>query len=195
LFSGILSAFLIEVRKGLQILRELEGSRNSAGPFKPTATSVSVNWLWLLSLCSSLMGALGVMVAKSFGRRWVRDTELLNLLRREGGHALTHLENYELPWLAGTRDKAWKRRRMHVQFGRAFMALITLVASLIYLALVLFFVGLILLLHNDEGELGTGISVFLGAFGAIFILFYLYNVTPWDLRCFRTPPTYDLHMA
>ncbi|KAJ7207734.1 hypothetical protein C8J57DRAFT_1033657, partial [Mycena rebaudengoi] len=96
LFSAILSAFLIEIRKGLQ--EDLQSITNSlltvlienqhnlatsqiptSRPFQPTSSSRWVNVLWFSSLMFSLMSALGASLAKGwitqfssagFGSRW-----------------------------------------------------------------------------------------------------------------------------
>ncbi|KAJ7455415.1 hypothetical protein FB451DRAFT_1048914, partial [Mycena latifolia] len=83
LFSAILSAFLIEIRKGLQedlqnitnnlLLVLIENQHNASGPqvpssahFEPTSSSRWVNGLWFSSLMFSLMSALGASLAKGW---------------------------------------------------------------------------------------------------------------------------------
>ncbi|KAJ7089488.1 hypothetical protein C8R43DRAFT_908574, partial [Mycena crocata] len=92
LFSAILSAFLIEVRKGLQedlqsitnslLIALIQDQRNGQIPstaFRPSSSSRWVNGLWFSSLMFSLMSALGASLAKGwitqfsstgFGTRW-----------------------------------------------------------------------------------------------------------------------------
>ncbi|KAJ7229339.1 hypothetical protein C8J57DRAFT_1092609 [Mycena rebaudengoi] len=83
LFSAILSAFFIEVRKGLQedllsvtnnlLVVLIQGQHNSSeGPILPPSTFVPtpatrwVNGLWFVSLVFSLVSALGASVAKGW---------------------------------------------------------------------------------------------------------------------------------
>ncbi|KAJ6587838.1 hypothetical protein B0H10DRAFT_1634221, partial [Mycena sp. CBHHK59/15] len=80
LFSAILSAFLIKVRKGLQedlqdkanqLLTALVENQHNSGTksFKSTSTSHWVNGLWFSSLMLSLISALGGTLAKG----WITD--------------------------------------------------------------------------------------------------------------------------
>ena len=89
MFSAILSAFLIEVRRGLQedlqeitnvLLNELVllAQHNSTGnlpgtqtPYKPPPSVLWVNGLWFSSLIFSLMGALGASLAKGWVAQYV----------------------------------------------------------------------------------------------------------------------------
>ncbi|KAF8147248.1 hypothetical protein K438DRAFT_1460018, partial [Mycena galopus ATCC 62051] len=83
LFSAILSAFLIEIRKGLE--EDLQNTTNAlltvviaslqnlTGPqlpstahFEPTSSSRWINGLWFSSLLFSLMSALGASLAKGW---------------------------------------------------------------------------------------------------------------------------------
>ncbi|KDR84506.1 hypothetical protein GALMADRAFT_715861 [Galerina marginata CBS 339.88] len=84
LFSAVLSAFLIEARKGLQpdpqattnalleaLLQSHSGAPQTYNPptFKPSLSFKVVNGLWFCSLFFSLLSALGASLAKS----WVAD--------------------------------------------------------------------------------------------------------------------------
>ncbi|KAJ7819971.1 hypothetical protein B0H13DRAFT_1661112, partial [Mycena leptocephala] len=83
LFSAILSAFLIEIRKGLQedlqsitnglLVVLIQGQHNVTAPampslstFVPSASTRWVNGLWFTSLIFSLVSALGASVAKGW---------------------------------------------------------------------------------------------------------------------------------
>ncbi|KAJ7843017.1 hypothetical protein B0H13DRAFT_1549992, partial [Mycena leptocephala] len=83
LFSAILSAFLIEIRKGLQedlqnitnglLVVLIQGQHNVTAPTMPSLStfvpSVSTRWvngLWFTSLVFSLVSALGASVAKGW---------------------------------------------------------------------------------------------------------------------------------
>ncbi|KAJ7440967.1 hypothetical protein FB451DRAFT_1058475, partial [Mycena latifolia] len=83
LFSAILPAFLIEIRKSLQedlqnitnylLLVLIESQHDVASPqipsstrFEPTSSSRWVNGLWFSSLMFSLMSALGASLAKGW---------------------------------------------------------------------------------------------------------------------------------
>ncbi|KAJ7611077.1 hypothetical protein DFH06DRAFT_1016365, partial [Mycena polygramma] len=115
LFSAILSAFLIEIRKGLQedlqtitntlLTVLIENQRNvtaSLAPMAPSFTQSSssrwVNGLWFSSLMFSLMSALGASLAKGWitqfsssvsGASWSDDS--LHC-RRFGGLRRWHLK-------------------------------------------------------------------------------------------------------
>ncbi|KAJ7938580.1 hypothetical protein B0H13DRAFT_1578879, partial [Mycena leptocephala] len=107
LFSGILTAFLIEIRKGLQedlqvttntlLTVLIENQHNVSNgqiplstPFQPTSSSRWVNGLWFTSLMFSLMSALGASLAKGwiaqfssagFGSLWVDASKHSRRLR------------------------------------------------------------------------------------------------------------------
>ncbi|PVF92528.1 hypothetical protein CPB86DRAFT_673270, partial [Serendipita vermifera] len=83
LFSAILSAFLIEVRKGLQedlqsrtndlLLTIIRFQQNPNSPvtfesssFAPTLATIRINAFWFLSLILSLLSALGASLAKGW---------------------------------------------------------------------------------------------------------------------------------
>ncbi|PVF92525.1 hypothetical protein CPB86DRAFT_661039, partial [Serendipita vermifera] len=83
LFSAILSAFLIEVRKGLQedlqvktnnllltLIRIQQNPSNSvileSSSFAPTLATIRINAFWFVSLILSLLSALGASLAKGW---------------------------------------------------------------------------------------------------------------------------------
>jgi hypothetical protein len=109
LFSAILTAFIVEVYKGLEedplvksvdiLLRisvQLNGSfdDSASGPrdFSPSATTVAVNMLWFSSLILSLFAALLGILAKQWlhvygkwpEREQYKDTVILRYVYQEG---------------------------------------------------------------------------------------------------------------
>jgi hypothetical protein len=194
LFSAVLSAFLIEIRKGLQedvllqILRKMDtlsSSSTPAVPFHPTTALVSVNWIWFLSLSSSMMGALGVILAKAFGRRWVKDQDLIKHIQ----HMIAEERDqyyYTDRWAKAVSIEAFnqnqalgtemKHSRGHTMFAERFWLLIRIITALIYLAFMLFFFGLVILLLIDSKSMGIGVLIFNVIIGTLFALFVLDNL-------------------
>lgn len=132
MFSAILSAFLIEIGKGLQedlleILHQLQ-STTSQQPFQPTPVSILVNTLWFLSLAASLFGVVFVMLVKSLAQWTILPKEAeamfltpeglrrrLKEIRRFYTHAIFQ---YELAFLAGTASTL-----IHLSLGLFFSGL------------------------------------------------------------------------
>ncbi|KAJ7240215.1 hypothetical protein C8J57DRAFT_946296, partial [Mycena rebaudengoi] len=145
LFSGIVSAFLIEIRKGLQedlqsitnsllmVLIQNERNLGVAPPipqstaFVPALFSRWVNGLWITSLVFSLVSALGASVAKG----WV--TQFSSTVPGSTWHdASLHRQRLEILW-------RW-RLKLIIQF----------LPILIHIAFFLFAAGLIVLLYHDD---------------------------------------------
>jgi hypothetical protein len=180
LFSAILSAFLIEIRKGLQedlqsitnnlltILIENQGTvagrqTPSSSRFVPSSASRWVNGLWFSSLIFSLMSALGASLAKG----WI--TQFSSTVSGSGwGDALLHCRR-----LQGLR-------RWHLKL------IIQCLPILIHIALFLFAVGLVILLFQDDVAIGVLICVL------TLLIFFLYigsslHPTFYADSPFRTP--------
>ncbi|KAJ7455514.1 hypothetical protein FB451DRAFT_1048923, partial [Mycena latifolia] len=140
LFSAILLAFLIEVRKDLQedlqnitntlLVVLIENQHNVAGPpvpssthFKPSSSSRWVNGLWFSSLMFSLMSALGASLAKG----WV--TQFSSSVSGSS-------------W--GDASKHWRRfrglERWHLNL------IVQCLPILIHIAFFLFSIGLVILI-------------------------------------------------
>ncbi|KAJ7775726.1 armadillo-type protein [Mycena maculata] len=187
LFSGILAAFLIEVRKGLE--EDLQVTTNtllnttnqlvtmlinnqpnltdlqpqSAGSFEPTTTTRSVNGLWFSSLMFSLTSALGASLAKG----WITQFSLA-----DSGLYWTNAEKHH--------RRLSDMRRWHVKW------IIQCLSLLIHIAFFLFAVGLAQLLFGDDIVIG----IFIGALtGIVFVMYLANTVHPIfsSTSPFRTP--------
>jgi hypothetical protein len=117
-----------------------------------------------------MMGALGVMLAKAFGRRWAGDRNLVEALRR-------FVEGHSMEFHPGlVTAKAFTYSRGHTRFAGRFLFLFRVITILLYLAFILFFSGLVILLLRDRESLGIGILVFNGTIGALFAILVLDNL-------------------
>ncbi|KAJ6449063.1 hypothetical protein C8R45DRAFT_849922 [Mycena sanguinolenta] len=180
LFSAILAAFLIEVRKGLeedlqdvtntlltQVIATLSGTPQpgSSASFAPTLATRSVNALWFLSLMFSLMSALGASIAKG----WITQFSLA-----DPGLYWTNVEAH-ITRLA-------EIQRFHVKW------IIQSLSLLMHIAFFLFAIGLSQLLFTDDFFIGVLIAVLTGF---VFILYIGNTVHPIVSAAspFRTPLT------
>ncbi|KAJ7864332.1 hypothetical protein B0H13DRAFT_1637773, partial [Mycena leptocephala] len=180
LFSAILSAFLIEVRKGLQedlqsitntlltILIEdrhnvTNAQMTSAGAFKPTSSARWVNGLWFSSLMFSLMSALGASLAKG----WITQFSS-SVVGSSWGDASLHCQRFR------------GLRRWHLKL------IIQCLPILIHIAFFLFSIGLVILLFQDDLAIGIVIG---GLTGLILFLYIGSSVHPAfsSDSPFRTP--------
>ncbi|KAF7291257.1 hypothetical protein MIND_01269500 [Mycena indigotica] len=146
LFSAILSAFLIEVRRGLEedlqsvtntLLKNLIQVQANASsiipptePFSPTPSTRFVNALWFTSLTFSLLSALGASAAKS----WV--TQLAKLSGSSWSNASAHCRR-----LRGIQ-------RWH------FAAFVQSLPFFLHVAFFLFGAGLVIILFQDDKSIG-----------------------------------------
>ncbi|KAJ6616742.1 armadillo-type protein [Mycena sp. CBHHK59/15] len=153
LFSAILSAFLIEIRKGLQedlqnitntlLTVLIENQHNATGPripsstrFEPSSSSRWVNGLWFLSLMFSLMSALGASLAKG----WV--TQFSSAVSGSSwGDAAVHCSRFR------------GLKRWHLKL------IIQSLPILIHIAFFFFSVGLVILVFQDDTAIGVVILV------------------------------------
>ncbi|KAJ7909332.1 hypothetical protein B0H13DRAFT_1714890, partial [Mycena leptocephala] len=180
LFSAILSAFLIEIRKGLEedlqsitnslLIILIENQHNSAGPqisgpssFEPTSASRWVNGLWFSSLMFSLMSALGASLAKG----WV--TQFSSSVSGS-------------TWVdaAGHCRRFRGIKRWHLKL------VVQCLPILIHVAFFLFSIGLVILIFQDDTTIGI---VILTLTAIIVILYFASSIHPiYSLDSpFRTP--------
>ncbi|KAJ7199784.1 hypothetical protein GGX14DRAFT_661171, partial [Mycena pura] len=185
LFSAILSAFLLEIRKGLQedlqnitnnlltannlLLTALIHQQNSSiSPFPSIATFVPrlstrwINGLWFTSLVFSLVSALGASVAKG----WV--TQFSSVSGSSWDDAALHC-----------------RRLRGVQRWRLAI-LIRALPVLLHIAFFLFGSGLVILLFQDDPAIGI-IALVLMAFVAVLYLGNTVLSACYSDSPFRTP--------
>ncbi|KAJ7182401.1 hypothetical protein C8R43DRAFT_865677, partial [Mycena crocata] len=180
LFSAILSAFLIEIRKDLQqdlqtvtndLLVTLIQSQHSvttpqlpqSGTFVPTLSSRWVNGLWFISLMFSLVSALGASVAKG----WV--TQFSSTVSGSSWH-----------------DASLHRQRLRILKQWHLQLIIEFLPILIHIAFFLFAAGLIVLLFDDDKPIGIAILVLTGLVGTIYITNSFVSAYHSDSP-FRTP--------
>ncbi|KAJ7923447.1 hypothetical protein B0H13DRAFT_1602565, partial [Mycena leptocephala] len=163
LFSAILSAFLIEVRKGLQedlqsvtnnlLVIFIQNQHNVTSPqtsfattFKPTSSSRWVNGLWFSSLMFSLMSALGASLAKG----WITQFSA-SVSGSSWGDASLHCQR-----VGGLRR--WRLK-----------LIIQCLPILIHIAFFLFSVGLVILLFQDDLAIGVVICILTGLILVLYI--------------------------
>ena len=198
-----MAAFLIEIRKGLQedlllrILHELQDSSQSTA-FQPKPLSVWVNALWFSSLLCSMMGALGILSAKTLARRCIGDPNdskafVLELHTYYG----TSTEEYERK--RKIRESKMVRVDERVDESRLsefvtrsqifewkFRYQVIAVSTLIYLALLLFISGLVILLLNDQRRIGYAVSALTAVIGGIFLVSMVHDLsTEWKMKRIR----------
>ena len=114
-----------------------------------------------------MMGALGILSAKTLAGRCIGDPKDLKLLVEEAHHL--HPGGNE-----------W--RRLHNAFFRGrifewkFRYQVIAVSTLIYLALLLFVSGLVILLLNDQRRIGYAVSALTAVIGAIFLVSVVHDL-------------------
>lgn len=180
LFSAILSAFLIEVRKGLQedlqattnnllqliIQNQRDPTSQHTSPittFEPSPTSRWVNGLWFTSLLFSLLSALGASLAKGWVTQYASAASGTN-------------------W----RDVCLRHRRLMGIKRWHLNGIAQLLPILIHIAFFLFAAGLAILLIEDDMGIG---GVILGLVVVIAFLYIGSSIHPlYSLDSpFRTP--------
>ncbi|KAF8521790.1 hypothetical protein BU17DRAFT_16086, partial [Hysterangium stoloniferum] len=139
LFGGILTAFLIESRKDLQVdpLREiLQALQNplavtTSQPFQVSKSSLVVNCLWFISLGLTLFSALCAVLAKEWLAKYI-------------------------PVSPGSRSSDACQRLLRVRRAQQWRleSVVTGIPLLIQLALFLFCAGLVLFTWNSSVALG-----------------------------------------
>ncbi|KAJ6536832.1 hypothetical protein B0H19DRAFT_1317144, partial [Mycena capillaripes] len=153
LFSAILAAFLIEIRKGLQedpqnitnllLMALIQGQHNASAAqtptinrFEPSSSTRWLNGLWFSSLMFSLMSALGASLAKG----WV--TQFCSTISGSNwGDAKQHCSRY----------RGFGRWHLHL--------IVQCLPILIHIAFFLFSIGLVVLLFCDDQAIGIFICV------------------------------------
>lgn len=181
LFSAILSAFLIEVRKGLQedlqeitnnLLATLILAQNNptirtlppgTSHFEPHVSTRWINGLWFTSLFFSLLSALGASLAKA----WVTQYSSFS---------------YGVHWAdASSRHRRYLGvQRWHLK------TFIHLLPMLIHASFFLFAAGLAILLLDDN----VGVGILMIIMSAISLALYIVSIAH-SVLCsdspFRTP--------
>jgi len=159
LFAGVLAAFLLESRKGLQddpqqaLLREIkqalrnESSMSVSPPFQPSTSSFYINFLWFISLTLTLVSALSAVLAKG----WV-DTYL--------------------PASAGKNSHDACER--HLRAIRAYQwhldGVLAAIPLLLQLSLLFFLAGLVIFVRGDSESISKAL------FTLIMLTIVLYSV-------------------
>jgi hypothetical protein len=178
LFSAVLSAFLVEIRKGIQvdpqdtmndrlldILNRMANTTSipvsipTSAPFSPPRLLVAVTSIWFASLILSLVASLGSILAKP----WIMDY----------GAWMTAAPT--LP-----RYDAEQRHRRYIGTRKWRLgAVIPTVPILIHLALFLFFVGLGVFLWIDNKTVAIVVIVLLSV---TFALYFVATILPLVAR-------------
>ena len=114
-----------------------------------------------------MMGALGILSAKTLARRCVGDPKDSKIF---------------VETAVGMQLDGNERRRLHdfVTRGRIFewkfRYQVIAVSTLIYLALLLFVSGLVILLLNDQRRIGYVVSTLTAVIGAIFLVSVVHDL-------------------
>ncbi|PVF91169.1 hypothetical protein CPB86DRAFT_719963, partial [Serendipita vermifera] len=160
LFAGIITAFLVESRKDLkeepqerllkEILSALRDDQNSSSlePFKPEASSLHVNGLWITSLTLVLVSALWGVLAKA----WVAAYNPASNKARSKDACERHLRFI--------RAMQWK-----VEF------VVTSIPLFIQLSLFLFFAGLIIQVIPYSSRIKVPVMVLV----SITVILYIFS--------------------
>jgi len=167
LFSAILTAFLIETRKGLQqdsqvitnqllqqVVSHLQNPAVSTNttqpisitPYAPSSAILWVNGLWFVSLTFSLTGAFGTILAKGWVSQFIPVSAGLPLV-----------------------DACNRHRRFFGDDQRHLRAVISALPITLHIAFYLFFGGLVILLFGDDSRIAVVVTVLI----AITMLLYL----------------------
>ncbi|KAJ7893811.1 hypothetical protein B0H13DRAFT_1625075, partial [Mycena leptocephala] len=159
LFSAILSAFLIEIRKGLKedsssitnsLLATLIQAQNSTNPqvssdtpFVPMASTLWIIGLWFMSLVLSLNSALWATMAKG----WLTNISTASNWVNVSLH-FEHFDGTDQSFLTFT---------------------IQSLPVLIHLAVLLFSAGLVILLFHDDRAIGITTLICTAIAGAVYL--------------------------
>ncbi|KAJ7174853.1 hypothetical protein C8R46DRAFT_1252997, partial [Mycena filopes] len=163
LFSAILSAFLIEVRKGLEedlqnitntlLVILIQNQHNATSPqipapsrFEPSSSSRWVNGLWFSSLTFSLMSALGASLAKG----WLTQFS-----------AVASGSNWSDVAVHCSRFRGVQRWHLTL--------IIQILPIFIHIAFFLFSTGLVILVFQDDQAIGAVILVLSALVGFLYI--------------------------
>ncbi|KAJ7122072.1 hypothetical protein C8R44DRAFT_162974 [Mycena epipterygia] len=186
LFSAILSAFLIEIRKGLQedlqnitntlLIILIENQHNMTGPavptsthFEPTSSSRWVNGLWFSSLMFSLMSALGASLAKG----WVTQFSS-SVSGSSWGDAALHCSRFR------------GLKRWHLKL------IVQCLPIFIHIAFFLFSIGLVILVFQDDAAIGVVILILTAIVVLLYVASSIHPAYSLDSP-FRTPVSGMIH--
>ena len=125
------------------------------------------------------MGALGVMVTKTYGGRWVMEPEDVDRIIGESLQRFRHCatENQRIQLVEAEGRMRLVQTAHHWSTFRAkFRFLVAVVSVLIYLAFILFFAGLVVLLFGDRRLIATAILVETLILGVGFVGIILHDV-------------------
>ncbi|KIM22558.1 hypothetical protein M408DRAFT_51593, partial [Serendipita vermifera MAFF 305830] len=159
LFASILTAFLIESRKGLDedpqehLLKEILGALRNAPdasveqPFQPGSSALHVNGLWFSSLTLTLISALGGVLAKG----WLAKYNPASLRERSSDACERHLR--------AIRARQWQLEPF-----------ITSIPLLIQISLFLFFAGLIIQLLDNDVRIWATVVILVGSTMLMYII-------------------------
>ncbi|KAF8513258.1 hypothetical protein BU17DRAFT_53375, partial [Hysterangium stoloniferum] len=155
LFGAILTAFLIESRKDLQvdplqeILQTLQQrlTATTSPPFKVSKSSLIVNYLWFSSLALTLISALCAVLAREWLTKYIPASP--------ASHSSDACERL----LRFIRAEQWRLE-----------AIVTGIPVFIQLALFLFFPGLVLFTWHSSVGLGVVILVLTTFAVALYVL-------------------------
>jgi hypothetical protein len=161
-----LTAFLIESRKGLEanpveiLLEQINQTlRNNTSllesrPFAP-GLSLSINFLWFISLVLTLTSGLSAVLAQG----WIRKY---------------------LPLAAGRTGTSHDAYRRHLRVIRThqwhFTRILGVIPLLLQLSVLLFLVGLVIFVWNDSHGLGQAIVAITGV---TLALYAMATMLPW----------------
>ncbi|PVF92520.1 hypothetical protein CPB86DRAFT_178363 [Serendipita vermifera] len=180
LFSAILSAFLIEVRKGLQedlqaktndlLLTLIRIQQNPSSPvtlgsssFAPTLATIRINAFWFVSLILSLLSALGASLAKG----WV-----MQYTSRAPG--------------VSASDACFRHRRFIGITRWHLQMIVQSLPILLHVSFFLFSAGLIILLQDDNIQIANLILTLVVIMAAMYIGSSLLPLI-WPDCPFQTP--------
>ncbi|KAH6899535.1 hypothetical protein BKA70DRAFT_735413 [Coprinopsis sp. MPI-PUGE-AT-0042] len=175
LFAGVVSAFLIESRKKLQmeeqelLIRNIrnfqQGLPLKEDDYRPTVDHLWINGLWFGSLLITLFSTIVGVLAKS----WL--VEYAPLAMSEDSH-----DAYRR-WKADKSVERWHMKRV-----------VTMIPLFVQLAFFLFSAGLAIQCFNDHRGLGYAVSAIVGFGVVMYIAVTVLPLLLSDGSCpFRTP--------
>ena len=185
LFSAIVAGFVIESYKNLspdtgdqtilllgQISQQLAGSTNNTNPnlpvnqpSSPSASTICVNVMWLLSLVLSLSSALFATLLQQWARKYIQKPQIPSLVsERARVHSFLYL---------GTQKY---KMRLAVEIA----------PTLLHLSVFLFFAGLLVFFFPINKIVAIAVSISVGLFA---VAYFTLTILPCiDPGCpYRTP--------
>ena len=131
-----------------------------------------------------MMGALGVMVTKTYCGRWVMEPEDVDRIINDALQKFRHcaMEDQRLQVVeAEGRMRLVQAAHHWSTFRTKFRFLVAVVSVLIYVAFILFFAGLVVLLFDDRRLIATAILVETLVLGAGFVGIILHDILMLNL--------------